>query len=144
MILWWRRKCNIVLVKDGEGTRMIKRSVRRMGSVSFVKSYPYTIALGQSNGPAVLSGIVYEDASGMLISAPAVLAEGITIQVNSAKDGTGIWSTLQDDVPADKPGPTAGKARFYPELINAAAFRLVASAGVAADRVFTLHMQWTV
>lgn len=113
-------------------------------SISFDKSFPYTILNGQTNGPACLSGLQYEDMVSILIEAPAVLAETTTIQINSKSDGTGVWSTLQDDTPVDIAGPIAGKSRFYPQLVGSPAFRLVASGAVAADRVFTISGPWTI
>lgn len=111
--------------------------------ISFSKAFPYTILNTQTNGPICKSGLQYEDMVSFLIAAPAVLPEAITIQVNSLPDGSGVWSTLQDDTPADIAGPLAGKVRFYPQLAGAPAFRLVAGGAVAADRVFTISGPWT-
>lgn len=112
-------------------------------TVSFVKSFPYTIASGSTNGPVCNSIQTYEDMVALVLMAPAVIIETTTIQTNDKPDGTGTWRTLQDDTPNDIAGPAAGKSRFYPQLVNVSAWRLVASGAVAADRVFTVSGQWT-
>lgn len=109
---------------------------------SFNKVFPYSILNGQTNGPVCSSLTYYEDMIALLVQPPAVLAETITFQVNSKSDGSGVWSTLQDDTPSDIPGPVAGKARFYYQLAAAPAWRMVASGNVAAQRDFIISGQW--
>lgn len=112
-------------------------------TISSDKSFGYTIPSGTTNGPLCSSVLLYQDMVSMLIAAPLVLPETLTIDINSQADGTGVWSRLQDDAAVDLTGPTAGKARFYPQLVGAPAFRLVASGAVAADRVFRISGQFT-
>lgn len=113
-----------------------------MGARSFNKNWQATI-LNTGTFTRWISCAEFEDMVALLIEAPATLPETITFQVNTARDGSGTTTVLQDDTPADLAGPTAGKARFYNQLLHAISFRLLANGAVAADRVFTFSGQWT-
>lgn len=111
-------------------------------TISFQKQFTLTVPLGAAVSASFPSN-VFEDMVAMLIQAPAVLVETVTFETNALRDGTGAWSVLQDDTPADVAGPTAGKSRFYNQLLHAPAFRIKLNGNAAADRAFILSGQWT-
>lgn len=76
----------------------------------------------------------YEGSYGILVHAPAVLAEVGTFLVAEKSGGT--FGTLQDDTPADVAVPTAGKSRFYIRLPFAGAFKISLGSAAAASRTF--------
>lgn len=91
-----------------------------------------------ANG-ATLSGEIaadanYEGAYGILVHAPAVLAEAGTFLV--AEKAGGTYTTLQDDTPADVAVPTAGKSRLYVRLPFAGAFKISLASAAGAARTF--------
>jgi hypothetical protein len=76
------------------------------------------------------------DAKAFGLRAPAVLAEGVTINVTTDDPPVAgsTWTPWNNGV-ADIAAPAAGKATSYPEFCFTG-LKLVADAGVAADRTF--------
>lgn len=122
-----RNSLNLLKGKDHPNGEL-----RRM---SFTAQGPdIVVANGATLSNEITADSNYEGAYGIMIHAPAVLAEAGTFLV--AVKGAGTFSTLQNDTPADETIPTAGKARLYIRLPFAGSFKISLGGAAGAIRTF--------
>ena len=110
-------------------------------SLHFAECESLVIASGATASRWVDTQNEVADADAISIQAPGTLAEAITIQVADDIATPAAFQVLTVAVA----GPTVATARVYTKEYNPANFkfwRLLAGAGVAADRTFILRKRY--
>ena len=105
------------------------------------------IAAGQTNSNVFNGVYVYHDATQLILyGTGAYGAETYKIQVNQDQEATNSssgWVDLQI-AGADVTPPAASKSKeFGVDLVSSGSFRIVASAGVAAERRWKANKLWS-
>lgn len=107
-------------------------------SKSRVLNVRLTIATGTTASNTLLAWNTYGNSAGCIIQSPVTLPETVNIQISG--DGGTTWTNYQEGSPlADLTVPAAGKSAPFDRLVMATAVRLLATANVAADRIFNFN-----